>query len=283
MNQEKIGKFISSLRKDKNMTQVELAKKIGVTDRAVGNWENGRRLPDYSLLKSLCKELNISVNELLNGERISDKDIKIKSEENIINTISYSDKKIKKTKYIYRIILGIIISLIIIFSTLFIIDCKRMNNSEEVFFSDWGFDYYPTINMDEEMIESAIKDYFVKEFDKTKKHPNEKNFVAMKNYLINKKDNNIIVYSWILMESYYLDKGEIKEGSASSIPYKITLNDNFEVIKYEIPRDGGDYSKDMKKLFPYKVYKQMDRIYRDGIVKKLEFNIKEQVKLYFHK
>lgn len=57
MNQEKIGKFILKLRKEKNMTQKELANKIGVTDRAISKWENGRGLPDLSLMKPLCDEL----------------------------------------------------------------------------------------------------------------------------------------------------------------------------------------------------------------------------------
>ena len=65
MNQEKIGKFIAELRKEKKLTQQDLADKLGVTDRAVSHWENGRRLPDYSLLKDISKELNISINELL--------------------------------------------------------------------------------------------------------------------------------------------------------------------------------------------------------------------------
>ena len=54
MDQERIGKFICELRKEKNMTQQELADKLNVTDRAVSHWENGRRLPDYSLLSELC-------------------------------------------------------------------------------------------------------------------------------------------------------------------------------------------------------------------------------------
>ena len=61
MNQEKIGKFIAELRKEKKLTQQDLADKLGVTDRAVSHWENGRRLPDYSLLKDISKELNISI------------------------------------------------------------------------------------------------------------------------------------------------------------------------------------------------------------------------------
>ena len=69
MNQEKIGKFIAEVRKKKNMTQQELADKLCVTDRAVSHWENGRRLPDYSLLKELCDILSISINELFAGEK----------------------------------------------------------------------------------------------------------------------------------------------------------------------------------------------------------------------
>jgi len=70
MNQANIGKFISELRKEKNMTQLELANKLGITDRAISKWENGRGMPDVSLLEPLCKELNISINELLTGKKI---------------------------------------------------------------------------------------------------------------------------------------------------------------------------------------------------------------------
>ena len=70
MNQEKIGKFILDCRKKKNMTQSELAEKLGVSDRTIGNWENGRNMPDLSLFKPLCDELGITINELLSGENI---------------------------------------------------------------------------------------------------------------------------------------------------------------------------------------------------------------------
>ncbi|MBP3840732.1 MAG: helix-turn-helix transcriptional regulator [Bacilli bacterium] len=84
MNQEKIGKFIVELRKEKKLTQQELADKLGVTDRAVSHWENGRRLPDYSLLKDISTELSVSINELLSGERLSEQELKQKADENII-------------------------------------------------------------------------------------------------------------------------------------------------------------------------------------------------------
>lgn len=65
MNQEKIGKFILELRNEKNMTQQQLAGKLGVTDRAISNWENGRRLPDISLIKELCSIFGITIDELI--------------------------------------------------------------------------------------------------------------------------------------------------------------------------------------------------------------------------
>mgnify|MGYP001851850077 FL=1 len=74
MNQVKIGKFIAKLRKEKKMTQQELADLLNVTDRAISNWENGRRMPDVTFFKPLCEILDISVNELVAGERISKED-----------------------------------------------------------------------------------------------------------------------------------------------------------------------------------------------------------------
>ena len=116
MNQEKIGKFIAELRKEKNMTQQELADKLGVTDRAISHWENGRRLPDYSLLKDLCDVLSISINELFSGEKISKEDYETKAEENMSKLINdnYSEKK--KINWIIAISVAIVyLSISIIF------------------------------------------------------------------------------------------------------------------------------------------------------------------------
>ena len=93
MNQEKIGKFIALKRKKLNLTQRELAEKLGVTDRSVSNWENGKNMPDLSLFKPLCDILKITINELMSGEEINDKDYNEKLEENLINTIDYIDKR----------------------------------------------------------------------------------------------------------------------------------------------------------------------------------------------
>ena len=71
MNQEHIGKFIAECRKQKKMTQVELAEKLGVTEKSVSNWENGRNMPDLSLFKPICDILDISINELMSGEKLN--------------------------------------------------------------------------------------------------------------------------------------------------------------------------------------------------------------------
>ena len=68
MDQEKVGRFIAQRRKDANLTQMQLAERLNITDRAVSKWENGRSMPDTSIMMDLCRELDISVNELLSGE-----------------------------------------------------------------------------------------------------------------------------------------------------------------------------------------------------------------------
>ena len=114
MNQEKIGKFILECRKKKNLTQEQLAEKLNVSDRTIGNWENGRNMPDLSLFKPLCEILDITINELLSGEKIKQDDYQEKLEENIINTIDYSTKKITISNNILGLTLltlGLLISL----------------------------------------------------------------------------------------------------------------------------------------------------------------------------
>ena len=71
MDQLKTGMFISELRKEKSLTQAQLAEKLGITDRAVSKWETGRSLPDAAIMLELCEILGITVNELLSGERLN--------------------------------------------------------------------------------------------------------------------------------------------------------------------------------------------------------------------
>ena len=84
MNQTKIGKFIAKCRKEKKLTQAQLAEKLGITDRAVSKWETGKSMPDSSIMLELCKILGITVNELLGGEEISMESYEKMADENLI-------------------------------------------------------------------------------------------------------------------------------------------------------------------------------------------------------
>ena len=83
MDQEKIGRFIADLRKEQSMTQKELAQRLSVSDKTVSKWETGRGLPEISIMENLCRTLNISINELLSGERLDVSAYREKAEENI--------------------------------------------------------------------------------------------------------------------------------------------------------------------------------------------------------
>ena len=92
----KIGKFIANCRKEKNITQEQLAEKLYITDRAVSKWERGLSLPDAAKMLDLCNILDISVNELLNGEKIDMKDLNKKTEELLLELAQQEEMKNKK-------------------------------------------------------------------------------------------------------------------------------------------------------------------------------------------
>ena len=289
MNQEKIGKFILELRREKNMTQQELADKIGVTDRAISKWENGRGMPDLSLMIPLCKELDITINELISGEKIEKKDYQSKLEENIVKTIDYTNRRIINKDKIFKIVVGTIITIILIIGLMFFVDVNRMNNNDSVIFSTWGFKYAPPVDFHEEEIISGVENYLLEKSEsELKQYENEKSFVGIRTYLIKEKNNHklYIVYAWVLEEKYYLENNKIKQDSSSSIPYMFVVehtNDKYKVTDSRIPRDGVYYAEDMKNIFPRSVRKDMDEIHNDGTIKKLKMDIEKQLNLYFHK
>ena len=93
MDQIKIGKFIAECRKKNNLTQMQLAEKLNITDRAISKWENGKGMPDSSIMLELCNELKISVNELLSGEVIKVEDYKKQAEENLLKMEKEREEK----------------------------------------------------------------------------------------------------------------------------------------------------------------------------------------------
>ena len=112
MNQEKIGKFISELRKERNMTQEQLAEKIGVTAKSISRWENGKTMPDLSLFSPLCEILEITVNDLMSGEIVDNKNSIDKLGVNIVNMVS--DLEIKKKRK-NRLLVILLFALFVLF------------------------------------------------------------------------------------------------------------------------------------------------------------------------
>lgn len=119
MDQEKIGKFIFDRRNSLKMTQLELAERIGVTDKAVSKWERGKGMPDYSLFLPLCDVLDVTVNELLDGRLNS------KSEDSIPKYLEFEGKRNKK-KIIYLLFVSILICLSLILGIFFINNYKNI-------------------------------------------------------------------------------------------------------------------------------------------------------------
>lgn len=95
MDVKKIGKFIALNRKKKGLTQEQLGEKLGVSNKTISRWENGNYMPDLSLLKPLSHELGISLNELLSGEKLEGQNFTADTENNLIQTIDYTSRKIQ--------------------------------------------------------------------------------------------------------------------------------------------------------------------------------------------
>ncbi|MGN0548075.1 MAG: helix-turn-helix domain-containing protein [Acutalibacteraceae bacterium] len=119
MNENKTGVFISTLRKEKELTQAQLAEKLNVTDKAISRWETGKGMPDSSLLVPLANILGITVNELLTGEKISEETFSKKSEDNLVVAVQRTETAVKKGKTVKLFL--IIAVIICVFSISFLI------------------------------------------------------------------------------------------------------------------------------------------------------------------
>lgn len=107
MDQIKIGRFIATRRKENGMTQMQLADKLHITDRAVSKWETGRALPDASLMLDLCQELHISVNDLLSGEMVTMGDYNEKQEQHLLDMVRQKEETDKRLLSL-EIVIGIL-------------------------------------------------------------------------------------------------------------------------------------------------------------------------------
>ena len=105
MNQLTTGKFISLKRKQKNLTQEQLAEKIGVSNKTISKWETGKCMPDYSIVKSLCEELDVTVAELMDGEMSEEKSVRTYDDEQILDLLRRTQELEKQKNILYGTLL----------------------------------------------------------------------------------------------------------------------------------------------------------------------------------
>lgn len=137
MDLMKTGRFIAECRKNKNLTQMQLAEKLGITDRAVSKWENGKSLPDSSIMLDLCGLLDITVNDLLSGEVVLVDNYNKEMENNLLEIIKQkeeSDKRLLTFEWVIAIL-----SLIVLFVPIFIASLLTMEEWQRILLIFTGF------------------------------------------------------------------------------------------------------------------------------------------------
>lgn len=137
MNQVKIGKFIAERRKAVGLTQIQLAEKLSITDRAISKWENGKAMPDSSLMLDLCRELKISVNDLLSGEVVLVDNYNKELEKTLIEMVKQKEEADKRLLTLEWVI-GIL-SLIILMAPIFVGALLPMEDWQRIIIVFSGF------------------------------------------------------------------------------------------------------------------------------------------------
>ena len=208
MNYEKIGEFIAEKRKEKNLTQVELAKKLGVTDKAVSKWERGLGCPDVSILEILSKELDVSILELLKGRKIENEVIKITEADDYIKDSFQVSDKINREKNIrnYNIIISILI--ICISSFLFLTNLRHyfdVSKEEYIQASDETIEAYDKFVSNMGRIEE-LKDKLSKEDYEIFKNSMDKTYEYYKNdEFIRLNETLNMSEFWVLFDNHFVD------------------------------------------------------------------------------
>lgn len=105
MNQKSIGEYIATKRKEKNLTQEQLAEKLNVSNKSISKWENGKCMPDYSIIEKLCLELSISLNELMDGKDTAQGTLKVCDDNQLLDLLRRTQELEKQKEVLYGILL----------------------------------------------------------------------------------------------------------------------------------------------------------------------------------
>ncbi len=108
MNQTAIGSYIAKKRREKNLTQEQLAEKLGVTNKTISKWENGKCMPDYSIIEQLCKELSVTLSELMDGEDAAEDSVRVYDDEQILDLLRRTQELERQKEILYGVILVVL-------------------------------------------------------------------------------------------------------------------------------------------------------------------------------
>ena len=243
MDNNKIGKFIASKRKELGLTQQELATKISVTDKAVSKWERGISLPDTSILEKLSKELDVSIDEIINGKKKEDKEELIEKEVNKkIDELNKKKKEKNKKKILKLLISGLCIFLILIIT---LVINYNINHPKRIYIGDTKYSFFnyrlekkglsemeKIVNISEKTTTNYNVSYLnvklnkngkLEEFTLTIKFfDNNKNYVGRGAYIYKKNNLN---YSYVS-----------KEDEKSLLVDVYSKNNNLEYISSQIKK-----------------------------------------------
>lgn len=123
MNQLTIGKYIAKKRKEKNLTQIQLAERLNVSNKTISKWENGNCMPDYSVIEGLCQELSITIAELMDGEDTKQNSIRVYDEAQMMDLLKRTQQLEKQKNILYGILLIMLgIGLFVISRTVMIVN-----------------------------------------------------------------------------------------------------------------------------------------------------------------
>lgn len=108
MNQAAIGSYIAKKRREKNLTQEQLAETLGVSNKTISKWENGKCMPDYSIIEQLCKELSVTLSELMDGEDAAEDSVRVYDDEQILDLLRRTQELERQKGILYGVILVVL-------------------------------------------------------------------------------------------------------------------------------------------------------------------------------
>ena len=274
MDNQKIGTFIKELRKEKNLTQKDLAGKLNITDRAISKWERGINCPDIFLLDDLSQILDVSVIEILKGRRLSKEEI-INNKE-LVETMSFANKTLKEK--LKKVIDTVTISIVVFISLLLLLyNIRGIYYSNKVYNTDSNQEislqdkYINKINNNINLIESNQGKYNYEEYQLILNFINDIKYLTNKNIeqeLINKtqftiKDFNNFFDNMSIYDIY----GYVGSKSYKQI-YKI-------ILKYDINKYDNMLNYNLAQRYYANSYQELSEIYYPIYL--YNYNFKEHI------